>query len=139
MTMDATDPVRLARFWMVALDYVEAAPPAGSDSWESWLADQGVPPNEWGDGATITDPAGLGPAITFLKVPELKSAKNRLHLDLQASGGRHLPADVRRQRIDDVVEVLTALGASTIEHHFHGADLDHIVLGDPEGNEFCVV
>lgn len=46
MTMDATDPVQLARFWMVALDYVEAAPPAGWDSWEAWLADQGVPQHE---------------------------------------------------------------------------------------------
>ena len=60
---------------MTALDYVEALPPAGSDSWESWWADQGVPPNELADGATITDPAGVGPRITFLRVPEPKSAK----------------------------------------------------------------
>jgi len=139
LTMDASDPVPLARFWMVALDYVEAAPPAGWDSWAAWLDDQGVPPDERGDGATIADPAGIGPSITFLKVPEQKSAKNRLHLDLQASGGRHVPADVRLQRITAVVDSLTAIGARTLHEHVRGDDLDHVVLADPEGNEFCVV
>jgi hypothetical protein len=139
MTMDATDPVRLADFWMVALDYAKAAPPAGWDTWEAWLGDHGIPPDEWGDRATIADPAGIGPSISFLKVPEQKTAKNRLHLDLQASGGRHLPADIRRRRITGVVESLTAIGARTIHDHFEGPHLDHVVLADPEGNEFCVV
>ena len=139
MTMDASDPAALARFWMVALDYVEAPPPAGWDRWEDWLRDQGVPEAEWGDGATIADPAGSGPSITFLKVSEPKTAKNRLHLDLRASGGRQEPAAVRTPRIRDVVERLTALGATTLHEHHQGGDLDHVVLGDPEGNEFCVV
>ena len=139
MTVDAADPARLAAFWMVALGYVEAPPPAGWSSWESWLEDQGVPRAEWDDGATIADPAGVGPAITFLKVPEPKSAKNRLHLDLQASGGRRVPADVRRQRIEDVVATLTALGARVLRRHVHDDVLDHVVLADPEGNELCVV
>ena len=139
MTMDAADPAALARFWMVALDYVAAPPPAGWDRWEDWLRDQGVPESEWGDGATIADPAGSGPSITFLKVPERKTAKNRLHLDLRASGGRAEDAAVRRSRIRSVVDRLTALGATTLREHRQGGDLDHVVLGDPEGNEFCVV
>jgi Glyoxalase-like domain len=139
MTMDAADPVALARFWMVALDYVEAAPPAGWSTWEAWLRDQGVPEDEWGDGATIADPRGVGPPITFLKVPEPKRAKNRLHLDLRASGGRHVDADARRARIQAVVAVLTGKGATVLAEHHQGDDLDHVVLADPEGNELCVV
>ncbi len=72
-------------------------------------------------------------------MPERKSAKNRLHLDLQASGGRHLLTDVRLERIQAVVDSLTAIGATTIQEHREGDDLDHVVLADPEGNEFCVV
>ena len=109
--MDATDPVRLAGFWMTALDYVEALP-AG---WLGFVgvvevADQGVPPNELADGATITDPAGVGPRITFLRVPEPKSAKTASISISRASGGRHLPPHVRRQRIDEVVEMLSGFG-----------------------------
>jgi hypothetical protein len=139
MTMDAADPVALARFWMVALGYEQAPPPEGWDHWEDWLRDQGVPEAEWGDGATIADPDGVGPSITFLKVPEPKTAKNRLHLDLRASGGRHVDVAVRRTRIRRVVEQLTAIGATALQEHHQGDDLDHVVLADPEGNEFCVV
>jgi hypothetical protein len=139
MTMDAADPVALAAFWMAALEYTEATPPEGWDSWEVWLRDHDVPEDEWGDGATIADPAGVGPSMTFLKVPERKVAKNRLHLDLVASGGRHVPAAVRLERIRAVVDSLTARGATTIQEHHQGDVLDHVVLADPEGNEFCVV
>ncbi len=98
-----------------------------------------MPEDEWGDGAAIEDPAGIGPSITFLKVPEPKTAKNRLHLDLQASGGRHLDADVRDERIRSVVASLTAIGGRVVQEHRRGDVLDHVQLADPEGNELCVV
>lgn len=138
MTLDCGDPVRQARFWALALGYVESPPPEGWDTWEAFLTDQGVPPDEWGDGAVIRDPAGSGPTLSLLKVPEPKTAKNRFHLDLKVSGGRHVDADLRARRINAKVAELVAAGAS--EHERDGADgrLDHVVMLDPEGNEFCL-
>ena len=89
ITFDCADPAALAAFWCQALGYLDGAPPAGSATWEEYLASVGVPPEEWGDGAYIEDPAGLRPGISFLKVPEAKTAKNRIHLDVQA--GRRRP------------------------------------------------
>jgi hypothetical protein len=88
IAFDCAEPAVLAAFWRQALGYVEGAPPAGSATWEEWLASVGVPPEEWGDGAYIGDPAGLRSAISFLKVPEPKTTKNRVHLDVQTGGGR---------------------------------------------------
>ena len=65
---DAADPHRLAAFWASALGYV--AEPGYDDP----------------DGASIIDPAGVGPAIGFLKVPEGKTAKNRMHIDIRVAG-----------------------------------------------------
>jgi hypothetical protein len=53
ITFDCADPAALAAFWRLALGYVEGAPPAGSETWEEWLASVGVPPEEWDDGAYI--------------------------------------------------------------------------------------
>ncbi len=138
--MDCADPLALAGFWAVALAYVEKPPPEGWDTWEDWLRHFDVPEEEWGDGAALTDPDGVLPAISFLKVPEGKTAKNRLHLDLQVSGGRHLPAAERTERIEATVTRLIEAGA-----HRHASyeqpdgSLDHVAMADPEGNEFCVV
>jgi hypothetical protein len=86
ITFDCADPAGLAAFWCRALGYAEGAPPGGFATWEEYLASVGVPPEEWGDGAFIEDPDGLRPAISFLRVPESKTAKNRVHLDVQAGG-----------------------------------------------------
>lgn len=114
-------------------------PPEGWEPWEAFLTDQGVPPDEWGHGAAIRDPAGLRPTISFLKVPEPKSAKNRLHLDLKVSGGRHLGEDERSHRIEAKVTELLAAGATVHARDIVQGHLDHVVMLDPEGNEFCVV
>ena len=58
----------------------------------------------------------------FTRVPEAKSAKNRLHLDLRAPGP-----------VQDEVARLERLGATVVRRHEH-----HAVMQDPEGNEFCV-
>lgn len=89
---DAADPQRLAAFWALALGYV---------------AEPGF---DGPDNASIVDPDGVGPAVGFLRVPEPKAAKNRMHIDVRPAGEPPWCAGV----------------------------LGHIVMGDPEGNEFCV-
>jgi hypothetical protein len=139
LTIDSSDPAKLAAFWADALGYVEAEPPDGYESWNAWLKDNGVPKKEWNDAAYLSDPAGQGPTLSFLKVPEAKTAKNRMHLDLKVGGGRHQSAKKRRSRIEKAVERLVAAGAKVQrEVEQHGA-LDHVIMTDTEGNEFCVV
>jgi hypothetical protein len=139
LTFDCHDAGLLARFWIVALGYVEQAPPQGWDTWEDWLRHFDVPEDEWDDGASIEDPQGVLPSISFLRVPEAKSAKNRVHLDLQVSGGRHVDAHERAERIDAMVGLLEDLGASVSYRSMQAGELDHVTMADPEGNEFCVV
>jgi hypothetical protein len=139
MTFNCADPAAQARFWALALGYVQAPPPAGWDTWDAFLTDHAVPADEWGDGAAICDPAGVRPAISFLKVPEPKRAKNRLHLDLKVSGGRHTDADERERTIDAKVAELVAAGGAVHRREVVRERLDHVVMLDPEGNEFCVV
>lgn len=129
----------MAAFWCLALGYVEASPPEGFASWPDWFAHWGVPQDEWGDGAYIEDPAGVGPSISFLKVPEPKVAKNRVHLDVQAGGGRGEPWAVRWPRVTEAVERLVAAGATAIREDVQDGTPDHVVMADPEGNEFCVL
>jgi catechol 2,3-dioxygenase-like lactoylglutathione lyase family enzyme len=139
LTIDAEDPARLAAFWADALGYVQADPPDGFETWNAWLKHTGVPKKEWNDAAYLEDPAGQGPTLSFLKVPEAKSVKNRVHPDLKVAGGRHQSQKKRRSRIDKAVERLTAAGAKVQQEVEQDGNLDHVVMTDPEGNEFCVV
>ncbi len=139
LTFDCADATAQARFWAVALGYVPASPPRGWDTWESWLVDHDVPPEEWDDGASLVDPVGVSPGISFLKVPEPKTAKNRIHLDLKVSGGRDVDHESRRMLIRAKVDEVVAAGATILQEHVLHGHLDHVVLLDPEGNEFCVV
>src|SRR5258707_3545779 len=100
LTFDCADAGKLAEFWCLALDYVPEAPPSGFATWEELLRHFDVPEDEWDDGAAMGDPAGTGPRISFLKVPEPKTAKNRVHLDIQAGGGRHQPFGTRWPRVE---------------------------------------
>jgi hypothetical protein len=139
LTFDCADARGQARFWAIALGYVPAPPPEGWQTWESFFGDHDVPPEERDDGAAICDPGARRPAISFLRVPERKRAKNRLHLDVKVSGGRHVDPGQRSQRIEGKVTELLAAGATLhARAELHG-QLDHVVMLDPEGNEFCVV
>jgi hypothetical protein len=138
VTFDAVDAKALARFWARALHYAAEPPPDGFDSWPSALEAMGVPEDEWDDGASLIDPSGVGPRIVILGVPEPKTAKNRMHLDLRAE---RVEEDTSVERKDSILAEaarLEALGATRIleqglpGHHFH------VVMQDPEGNEFCV-
>jgi catechol 2,3-dioxygenase-like lactoylglutathione lyase family enzyme len=139
VTFDCADPAALAAFWCLALGYVAASPPAGFASWPAWFAHYGVPQEEWDDGAYIEDPGGVQPGISFLKVPEHKAAKNRVHFDVQAGGGRRVPWEVRWPRVTQAVGRLTAAGATVIREDEQDGIPDHVVMADPEGNEFCVL
>jgi catechol 2,3-dioxygenase-like lactoylglutathione lyase family enzyme len=140
MTFDCANPATMAAFWKLALGYVDAPVPVGFDSWEQWLTHFGVPEEEWEAGASLVDPEGVLPRLSLLKVPESKTAKNRLHLDIQVGGGRHQPFEIRWPKVTDLVDRLTAAGASVIrEDTMPDGTPDHVVMADPEGNEFCVL
>ena len=94
--------------------------------------------DEWADGAIIHDPAGVRPTISFLRVPEGKSVKNRLHLDVRAAPG--LQGEERMAALEAECLRLEALGATRIQRHEPSPPMGagHIVMADPEGNEFCL-
>jgi hypothetical protein len=79
----------------------------------------------------------LGP--WFQIVPEQKSIKNRIHLDVNASGGRGSSLDTRRERVEAEAARLVSLGATRL-HTVVEEGLDHyaVALTDPEGNEFDI-
>jgi Glyoxalase-like domain len=139
LTIDCHRPAVLAAFWKVALGYVDAPPPEGFASWQQWFTQLQVPEEEWDDGAMLVDPEGRLPRISFLKVPEEKAVKNRVHLDVQVGGGRAQPWETRWPKVRAAVERLTAAGATVIREYEQAGRPDHVVLADPEGNEFCVL
>jgi hypothetical protein len=140
LVIDCTSPDPLARFWAEALHYVIAPPPDGFDSWDDFFRSIGVPEDELGNGADIIeDPNGEGPRIWFQIVPEKKSIKNRIHIDVNASRGRDSSIDTRRDRVEAEAARLVALGATRLSSLVEQG-LDHyaVALTDPEGNEFDI-
>ena len=110
IVVDAGDPERLARFWAEAIGWRITY-----ESDEEWAVE---PP----EGSPAND---VAPDILFVKVPDRKVSKNRLHLDLR-------PADQQAE-----VGRLIALGAAPAD--IGQRDTRWVVLADPEGNEFCVL
>ncbi|MFG1945866.1 VOC family protein [Nonomuraea sp. NPDC048826] len=139
LTFDSAHPPTLAAFWKTALGYVDASPPRGFADWEEFYRHHDVPDEERDAAAYLEDPDKQGPRISILRVPEPKAAKNRIHLDIQAGGGRGVPWEVRAPRVRAAVERLLAAGATVLREDEVDGRLDHVVMADPEGNEFCVV
>jgi hypothetical protein len=117
---DATDARRLATFWAVALGYVDE------------------PGYECEGGASLVDPQGVLPAISFLQVPEGKVAKNRIHIDIRVAGERPIDQATREQWVRAKAAELVAAGATAVRDEMYDGRLGHVVMRDPEGNEFCV-
>ena len=117
---DANDPHLVASFWALALGYI--AEPGYDDA----------------DGASIVDPDGVGPAIGFLKVPEGKVAKKRMHIDVRVAGEPPWDMVEREVLIRAKVAVLAASGGTVVREERYDEHLGHVVMLDPEGNEFCV-
>jgi hypothetical protein len=137
-SFDCADPAGLAAFWAEALDYRLQDPPGGFESWEEALEAMGVPPERRNDASAVLDPDGNGPRLFFQRVPEGKQAKNRVHLDVRAAPG--LEGEARMAALEAEAERLVALGAARLARHEPAAPFSsgHIVMADPEGNEFCL-
>ena len=134
VTFDAEDPARLAEFWMLALGYQIQPPPPEFASWDEWAFHMEIPETDWNNARALVDPEGTGPRLFIQKVPEGKSAKNRVHLDVAVD-----PAEgqSRMDAVEELVAALVAEGATYVRHvEEHGAEW--VVCCDPEGNEFCV-
>ena len=146
VTFDAHSPIELSRFWASALGYVLQPPPGrevapGEDVIEAWmefLEAAGVPEDQRDTASAIVDPDDRGPRVFFQKVPEGKTAKNRVHLDVRAAPG--LTGDERMAALESECARLVALGATRVERHEPAPPmtLGHIVMTDPEGNELCL-
>jgi catechol 2,3-dioxygenase-like lactoylglutathione lyase family enzyme len=111
VVLDCADPVSLAPFWETALGYHRVDAPEGY-------------------AALIPRPGETGPVLLLQHVPEPRTAKNRMHLDLHPEDPHAHVATLERlgaRRIGSWVEELLADGVRWQ------------VLADPEGNEFCVV
>jgi hypothetical protein len=104
LCVDASDHQGLADWWCRALGYERRGGDTRDVAWP-------VP---------IADPAGVGPLLWIVPVPEGKTVKNRMHMDVYGDA-----------------DELVAMGAALLRRR-DGVDLDWDVLADPEGNEFCV-
>ncbi|WP_030767943.1 MULTISPECIES: VOC family protein [unclassified Streptomyces] len=112
ITFDALDPYRVAEFWSAVTGYTFH------------------PDDVEGDDEVMLEPGVPGvPALLFIRVPDTKSVKNRVHLDIQPPTGTR----------DETVERLIGLGAKLVDDR-RDADgvAGWVVLADPEGNELCI-
>ena len=118
IVVDARHPAGLARFWATVLGY-HVRPYEQDDL--AFLASIGRSPDS--DPAVAIDPPdGVpGPSVFFNEVPEAKTVKNRVHLDVWLPGTE--------------IEPLAGLGARVLRAP--DEDIDWWVVADPEGNEFC--
>ena len=141
LTIDCRDPARQVAFWQPLLGYRVPEPPPPHRTWRDWYLSLGIPAEEIeGDGADrLVPPDGSGVAIWFQPVPEEKSGKNRLHLDLRVSPGRAVPRSERRAAIEIAVSDVRTRGGRLLRWTEDDA-ADHVaaVMADPEGNEFCL-
>lgn len=146
VTFDCHDPGRLARFWAEALGYIVPGPPGvrlGADddpldAWKEFLAGLGIELRPEDMRAAIEDPEGTGPRIFFQTVPEAKTVKNRVHLDVRAAPG--LDGDERMDALEAECSRLVELGGGRLRRVDPDPPLEFgfIVMADPEGNEFCL-
>ena len=109
MVVDCADPRAMARFWGEAMD---------------WTLHEVTD-----DHAVLRSDKGVGPYLEFLRTPDAKTVKNRIHLDLRPYPGDDQAAEVARLR---------ALGATDIDLG-QGDNVPWTCLADPEGNEFDVL
>jgi catechol 2,3-dioxygenase-like lactoylglutathione lyase family enzyme len=112
ITIDCADPAKVAGFWSQVTGFREDPENPNLPDDEEWL---------------LLGPAGA-PRLLFIRVPEGKTVKNRVHLDVQ-------PTERTR---DAEVEWLLGLGATLLADHRKPDGTGWLMLADPEGNEFCV-
>ncbi|MCX4631169.1 VOC family protein [Streptomyces sp. NBC_01443] len=111
ITFDSLEPYKTAEFWSAVTGF-----PIHPDDVE-------------GDDEILLDPAQPGvPGLLFIRVPDAKSVKNRVHLDIQPPTGTR----------DETVERLIGLGAKLVDDRRREDGSGWAVLTDPEGNELCI-
>jgi hypothetical protein len=137
VVFDCAHPGQLASFWAAALHYQIQPPPEGFDTWEDALHAWGIPEELFDSRSAVVDPDGQGPRIFFQQVPEGKTVKNRVHLDLNVSGGPGVAPDERRKRVDAEAARLREAEATVLREVEENGEY-WLVMQDPEGNEFCV-
>jgi hypothetical protein len=138
ITFDCGDPGALCLFWIEALGYRLQPSPPGFDTWDAFLDSVGVPPEERNSRSAAVPVDGDGPRLFFQRVPEGKTAKNRVHLDVRAAPG--LEGDARMSALEAEADRLVSLGATRLRRFEPGSEMSagFIVMTDPEGNEFCL-
>lgn len=146
ITFDAHRPGELSAFWREVLGYVHPPPPGvtlGPDddprtAWDEFLERSGVPVEQRDSASAVQDPNGRGPRLFFQRVPEGKTAKNRVHIDVRAAPG--LSGDERMAVLETECARLIALGATRLRRFEPDPPMSQgfIVMADPEGNEFCL-
>ncbi|WP_280888664.1 VOC family protein [Streptomyces sp. LBL] len=131
LTLDCADAQLLAAFWKTALGYVDEPPLAPFKNREEWFASFDLPEDDSADdGAWLCDPDGVGPRLSVLKVPEPKTAKNRLLIDIRVPG--HGSPEERWARITAESERLVKAGGVVLEKF----DGHHIVMADPSTSDY---
>lgn len=133
VTFDCAGPRRLAGFWCEVLGYVVSPPPAGFATWDDF--DRSRAPEDRGAWYACGDPSGAGPRLFFQRVPEGKTAKNRVHLDVRVGTG--LVGEERLAALEAECARLLPLGAVRERLLYDGKD-SCMVMRDVEGNEFCL-
>lgn len=137
VVIDCANPPELAKFWAEALGYVEQPPPEGFESWEQFADRIGIPPEDRDRLGAVVDPDRAKPRILFQKVPESKTVKNRVHLDINVASDAAPGSDERKAAVWARSEQLTARGATLVRKVDEPAGWC-LVMTDPEGNEFCL-
>jgi hypothetical protein len=135
IVFDANDVPRLVAFWEQALGYQVQPPPPEFETWEDFGRENGIPEEQWDGWGALIDPDGKQPRIFFQRVPEGKTAKNRVHLDVNVGEG--LDGEDRTMRVKQEADRLEGLGATRQREAFERGEF-WIVMQDPEGNEFCL-
>jgi len=121
IVIDSRDPATLARWWGETLSWPLV--------YESEDGDEAVIAPPFADDLAGTVPREQQPqGLVFVPVPEEKTVKNRLHIDL---------APAPDESLQDAVDALVARGAALAD--VGQQDVPWVVLTDPEGNEFCVL
>ena len=135
VTFDCRDPRAVAEFWKAVLGYVDPPVPAGFASWAAF--EDMLPKEQQGATWACQDPTDNGPRLFFQRVPEAKTVKNRVHLDVRVATG--LRGEPRVTALEAEASRLEGLGGQR-ERLLPADDQNEacLVMRDVEGNEFCL-
>ena len=135
VTFDCAEPRAVAQFWKAVLGYVDPPVPSGFTSWDAF--DESLPAERQGSAWACQDPDATGPRLFFQRVPEARTVKNRLHLDVRVGVG--LTGDERVAALEAEAARLEVLGARRLRLlRADGVNESCLVMQDVEGNEFCL-